>query len=172
MRYGSIKLEDCANGPGLRTCLFVSGCTHHCPGCFNPQTWSFDYGQPYTPETERIILKSIQADYIDGLSILGGEPMDPANQPSLCSLVSCAHWMGKTVWIYTGYLWEELIEPDRFACGCTRLILDMADVVVDGPFIEAEKDISLLFRGSRNQRLIDVRKSLEEGKAVLWAMKK
>jgi len=172
MNYGSIKVCDTANGPGMRVSLFVSGCTHHCKGCFNEVAWDFGYGNYYTMETENYILSMLAAPHMDGLSVLGGEPMNPFNQASIVSLVTRAHWMGKSVWVYTGYTWEELQDPQS-GCrnGCTDLILDMVDVLVDGRFVEAEKDISLQFRGSRNQRLIDVPKTLEAGKVVLWEEK-
>lgn len=165
MRYASIKLADCANGTGVRTCLFVSGCTHHCEGCFNPDTWDFQYGKPYTPETERDILQSMNNPYTDGLTILGGEPMEIVNQEGIVSLVQRTKQMGKTVWIYSGYRWEELTDPSCRRCHGphTEEILRNTDILVDGEFHLAEKDITLKFRGSANQRIIDVQGTLQRG---------
>lgn len=161
MNVGKIYLADIANGPGCRTSVFVSGCRRHCPGCFNRETWDFGFGEPYTFETFTYILGSIR----DGLSILGGEPMEPENVAEVALLVRAAKEMDKDVWLYTGFTLEELEErTDPF----TRAILEDVDVLVDGPFVEAEKDISLLFRGSRNQRIIDMRKTREAMRPVLW----
>ena len=173
MNYGSIKLCDCANGPGMRVSLFVSGCRHYCKGCFNEVAWAFDYGELYTLDTEQAILEALQPPYIDGLSVLGGEPLEPENVPYIKRLAYLAKAERKTVWVYTGYTWEELIKMIKRNLYVDRLdpikiLLNNIDVLVDGPFIEAEKDISLLFRGSRNQRLIDVQESLVTGRVVLW----
>lgn len=161
MNYCKILLADCANGPGCRTSLFVSGCRRHCKGCFNEETWDFGAGQPFTSETYSFVLDSIR----DGLTILGGEPFEPENVFTVGFLCFGAKVQDKNVWVYTGYLYEELKERnDPF----TLSILNDVDVLVDGPFIEAEKDISLVFRGSRNQRIIDMVKTREKGEVVLW----
>lgn len=171
MNYGEIKKYDIANGEGVRVSLFVSGCTHHCPGCFNQETWDFRYGKEYTRETEEDILEAAAPRYIAGLSLLGGEPFEPANQEVLVRLLRKfkERFPKKTVWCYTGYLFDrELLEESRARCRWTDEMLSMIDVLVDGRFVEALKDITLLFRGSSNQRLIDVQKSLEEGRVVLY----
>lgn len=174
MNYGSIKLCDCANGPGMRVSLFVSGCRHYCKGCFNKVAWAFDYGELYTLDTERAILEALQPPYIDGLSVLGGEPLEPENVEYIKRLAYLAKAERKTVWVYTGYTWEELINRsfDSSQLDPINILLNTIDVLVDGPFIEAEKDISLLFRGSKNQRLIDVHESLYRGEVVLWEKQK
>lgn len=156
MNYGSIKIEDTANGPGLRTSLFVSGCTHHCKGCFNPETWDFSYGKPYTKEVEKYIFSTLNHKYVDGLTILGGEPMEVVNQKELYNLCFHTKCMGKSLWIYSGYTLEELMDPENKRCHgvYTESILSFADVLVDGEFQIENKDISLVFRGSRNQRII------------------
>lgn len=171
MYYGNIKFYDIADGPGVRTTLFVSGCTHHCPGCFQPETWAFDYGQPFTAETEAEILASLAPDYVDGLTLLGGEPMEPESQRALLPFLRRVReaYPDKDVWCYTGYTLErDLLSPGRARCEVTDEFLENIDVLVDGEFILAEKDITLLFRGSRNQRLIDLPATLKSGKAVLW----
>ena len=174
MYYGNIKYYDIADGPGVRTTLFVSGCTHHCPGCFQPETWAFDYGRPFTAETEAELLASLAPDYVDGLTLLGGEPMEPDNQrallPFLCRVREA--YPGKDIWCYTGYTLErDLLSPSRARCEVTDQMLSLIDVLVDGEFIQAEKDITLLFRGSRNQRLIDLPATLKSGETVLWQEK-
>ena len=150
MNYGAIKKTDIANGPGVRVSLFVSGCRNHCPGCFQPETWDFSYGEPFTKETENEIIKALSPSWIQGLSVLGGDPMEPENQKSLLPFLRRVKETlpDKDTWLYTGYLLRDI--------GMSPL-LSYADVVVDGPFIEAEKDISLAFRGSRNQRIIHLR---------------
>lgn len=169
MNYGSIKELDTANGVGCRTSLFVSGCTHHCKGCFNEVTWDFGYGKPYTSETEDYILKTLNNDYVDGISILGGEPFEPENQYELISLLAFTTILGKNIWMYSGYTYEELTDPNsRCHTECTDIILSLIDVLVDGEFIEEQKDISLQYRGSKNQRLIDVQETRKQGKIVLW----
>ena len=147
MNYAEIKKVDIANGPGVRVSLFVSGCRNHCKGCFNPETWDFDYGRPFTRATEDEIIKALRPSWIQGLSILGGDPMEPENQEALLPFLRSTkeELPGKDVWLYTGYRLEDV---------SGSLLLPYVDVVVDGPFIEAEKDISLAFRGSRNQRII------------------
>lgn len=174
MYYGEIKKHDIANGEGVRVSLFVSGCTHHCPGCFNRDTWEFDYGNEYTEDTEKEILDALEPGYISGLTLLGGEPFEPCNQEVLVGLLKKvkARHPQKTVWCYTGYLFDqELLEPSRARCRYTDEMLSMLDVLVDGRFVEKLKDIRLVFRGSSNQRLIDVKKSLEQKEVVLWTPK-
>lgn len=163
MNYSAIKTYDIANGSGVRTSLFVSGCTHHCRGCFNPDTWDFNAGEPFGADTIDEIIKDCESDRVAGLSLLGGEPLDPANQPAILELLrrfkEC--YPQKDVWCYTGYVYEDdlLSETGRARCDCTGEILSMIDTLVDGPFIEAEKDITLKFRGSRNQRIINLKET-------------
>ena len=170
MNYGAIKYCDIANGIGIRTVLFVSGCTHHCKGCFQPETWDFDYGQPFTEEIERAILDSLAPSYIHGLTLLGGEPMEPDNQRALLPLlrrIKTEH-PTKTVWCYSGYTYEELTGISRARCEVTDEMLSLIDVLVDGEFVLEKKNISLRFRGSENQRIIDLPKTREQGTVVLW----
>ena len=150
MNYCGIKKTDIANGPGVRVSLFVSGCRNHCPGCFQPETWDFDYGEPFTKETEDEIITALRPAWIQGLSILGGEPMEPENQKALLPFLRRVKEVcpDKDVWIYTGYRIDDV---------GTSPLLSYADTVVDGPFMEEEKDMSLAFRGSRNQRIIRLR---------------
>lgn len=170
MRYGAIKKCDIANGVGVRTVLFVSGCTHHCKGCFQPETWDFNYGEPYTKATEDEIIDSLRPDYIDGLTLLGGEPFEPQNQQELIFLLRRIRkeLPDKTIWAFSGYTFEELTGESRARCAVTDEMLSMLDVLVDGEFVEAQRNISLQFRGSENQRLIDVPKTLETGEIVWW----
>lgn len=170
MNYGTIKKRDIANGPGVRVSLFVSGCTHHCPGCFNSATWDFAYGEPFTPQTEREIIDLMAPDYICGFSLLGGEPMEPQNQRALLPLLQKikAQYPTKTVWCYSGYTLEQLMGESRACCEVTNEMLALIDVLVDGRFVEAKKDIRLRFRGSSNQRLIDLKKTRAAGEIVLW----
>ncbi|MBE7042731.1 MAG: anaerobic ribonucleoside-triphosphate reductase activating protein [Ruminococcaceae bacterium] len=162
MNYATIKSHDIANGPGVRVSLFVSGCPHHCPGCFNEETWDYQYGILYTKETEEEIITALSPTYIKGFSLLGGEPFVPEHQAVLLPLLQRIKETlpQKTIWAYSGYTWETL--PDK-------QLLPYVDVLVDGPFIEAKKDLNLRFRGSGNQRLIDVQKSMKQGKIVLWS---
>lgn len=174
MYYGEIKKWDIANGEGVRVSLFVSGCTHHCPGCFNQDTWDFRYGREYTEETQEEILAAMAPGYIDGLSLLGGEPFEPENQKELVKLLRQVKekYPEKNIWCYSGYLFDkELLGDSRARCEATDEMLSMIDVLVDGRFIEAKKDIRLVFRGSSNQRVIDVKKSLEAGEVVPWELK-
>ena len=170
MRYGNIKKCDIANGVGVRTVLFVSGCTHHCKGCFQPETWDFSYGEPYTKETENEIVESLRPSYINGLTLLGGEPFEPANQRELVGLLRRIRreLPDKTVWAFSGYTWEELTGQSRARCEVTEEMLSMIEVLVDGEYMEEKRNISLRFRGSENQRLIDVPKTRETGAVVLW----
>lgn len=170
MNYGEIKNYDIANGEGVRVSLFVSGCTHHCKNCFNPETWSFEYGKPFTKETEDYIIECLSPDYIDGLSLLGGEPFEPQNQEVLLPFLRKIknELPNKNIWCYTGYLFDrELLSESRARCEFTDEMLSLIDVLVDGEFVQAMHDISLAFRGSSNQRIIDVQKSLETGEVKL-----
>lgn len=170
MNYGEIKNYDIANGEGVRVSLFVSGCTHHCKNCFNPETWSFEYGKPFTKETEDYIIDCLSPDYIDGLSLLGGEPFEPQNQEALLPFLRKVknELPNKNIWCYTGYLFDsELLSESRARCEFTDEMLSLIDVLVDGEFVQALHDISLAFRGSSNQRIIDVQKSLETGEIKL-----
>ncbi len=170
MYYGEIKKCDIANGPGVRTSLFVSGCTHHCQNCFNEMTWDFHYGQPYTKETEDEIVESLMPPYIKGLTILGGEPMEEVNQKGILPLILRVREQlpSKTIWVYTGYTFErDLLDRMCKEWKETPQILKNIDVLVDGEFVQSLKDLSLRFRGSSNQRIIDVQKSLETGTTVL-----
>ncbi len=168
MNYATIKTHDVANGTGVRVSLFVSGCTHKCKGCFNAEAWDFAYGSPYTPEIEDRIINLLAPEYIRGLSLLGGEPFEPQNQPSLFELLKRVRdvYPEKTVWCYTGYTFESDILSGKLGALAAEMI-KYIDVLVDGEFVEEKKDLSLRFRGSSNQRIIDVPRSLDEGKTVL-----
>lgn len=171
MYYGEIKKCDIANGEGVRVSLFVSGCTHHCPGCFNEATWDFHYGKEFTEETEKELLDALEPSYINGLSLLGGEPFEPENQKALVPFLRKVkeRYPGKNIWCYSGYLYDsQLLSESRARCEYTDEMLSMIDVLVDGRFVESLKDITLVFRGSSNQRIIDVKKSMESGDVVLW----
>lgn len=171
MNYATIKDCDIANGPGVRITLFVSGCTHHCKGCFNQEAWDFDYGQPFTQETIDSILKMLKPSYVKGLTLLGGEPFEPQNQGPIVDLLRQMKrlYPKKSIWAFSGYLFDRDILSGRLGdWEITREYLSYLDVLVDGPFIEAKKDLMLRFRGSSNQRLIDVPKSLASGTVVLW----
>lgn len=157
MNYAEIKEYDIANGPGVRVSLFVSGCRNRCPGCFNPETWDFDYGKTYTLETEDRILRMLLPEYIEGLTILGGEPFEPENQAVLVGLLRKVKRIcpNKSVWCYTGYTYEkDLLQGGDKHTSHTNEMLSLIDVLVDGRFLLAEKDITLLYRGSRNQRIL------------------
>ncbi|MEJ8729752.1 4-hydroxyphenylacetate decarboxylase activating enzyme [uncultured Clostridium sp.] len=168
MNYADIRPIDVANGPGVRTSIFVSGCTHHCKECFNPETWDFAYGQPFGGEQIQKILDCLSKPYIRGLSLLGGEPFEPQNQRAVLELVRAirARFPEKDIWCYSGYLFESL--RDSQVGEYSQELLKELDVLVDGPFVLEKKDLSLRFRGSSNQRLIDVPASLRAGAAVLW----
>jgi len=164
LNFASIRTCDIANGEGVRVTLFVSGCTHHCKGCFNPDQWNFDYGKPFTHETEDEILKDLEPEFISGLSILGGEPMEPSNQQALVPFLRrFRERFGdtKTLWVYTGCTLDTKtfnLQPPTFNLeGTTKEFLRLVDVLVDGPFIEEKKDISLRFRGSSNQRILHLK---------------
>ena len=171
MNYGNIKFFDIADGPGVRTSLFVSGCSHHCPGCFQPETWDFAFGEEFTPEVEDKIIASLAPDYVDGLTLLGGEPMEKVNQRALLPFVKRLKeaYPHKNIWCYTGYTLEsDLLSESRARCEVTDELLSLIDVLVDGEFVEALRDLTLRFRGSRNQRLIDLPATLAKGETVLW----
>ena len=171
MNYATIKNCDIANGPGVRVSLFVSGCTHRCPGCFNEVAWDFAYGQPFTEETMDIILKMMEPAHIKGLTLLGGEPFEPQNQPALVELLRRvkAKYPQKNIWAFSGYLFDQDILAWRLGPReITEEFLSYLDVLVDGPFVQAKKNLSLRFRGSENQRLINVPESLRRGEVVLW----
>lgn len=150
--------------------LFVSGCTHHCKGCFQPETWDFSYGAPYTEAVEEEIIESLRPSYVNGLTLLGGEPFEPQNQRVLVRLLRRVRreLPEKTIWSFSGYTWEELTGESRARCEVTDEMLSMLDVLVDGEFVEEKRNISLRFRGSENQRLIDVPKTRAAGHVVLW----
>lgn len=164
MNYGNIKECDIADGPGVRVSLFVSGCRHHCKGCFNSETWDFQYGQPYTKETEDEIIRLLEPDYIQGFTLLGGEPFEPENQVELVKLLKRIHetYPKKNIWCYSGYLYDvDMIPGGRVYTAVTEEMLSYVDVLVDGRFIEELKDITLEFRGSSNQRILHL-KDLKE----------
>lgn len=171
MYYGEIKDCDIANGEGVRISLFVSGCTNACKGCFQPQTWDFCYGQPFTAETEATLLQMLAPDYINGLTLLGGDPFEPENQrallPFLCRVRES--YPRKTIWAFTGFTYDDLLtDGSHPRCEATDEMLSLLDVLVDGPFEEKLHDISLRFRGSSNQRLIDMNETRASGSIVLW----
>lgn len=178
MNYASIKKTDIANGVGVRVSLFVSGCTHHCKECFNPETWNFEYGDPFTEEVEEELLKALEPVHIKGLTLLGGEPMEPDNQRVLVPFLRKVkeRFPNKTIWCYTGYTLESDLwgtAPDtqgrvgRARCEVTEEFLSFLDILVDGEFMIDKKDIRLKFRGSFNQRILDMKESMKEKKAVL-----
>lgn len=171
MNYAEIKEYDIANGPGIRLSLFVSGCTHKCPGCFNEIAWDFDFGNEFTRDTEDYILAALSDDSYQGMTFLGGEPLDPKNQPAVLSMARRfkESYPGKDLWCFTGYLYDKDILDwmwDRLPE--TKELFSYIDVLVDGPFMIGKKDVTLLFKGSSNQRTIDIKKSLSSGSIVLW----
>ena len=171
MNYAEIKNCDIANGPGVRISLFVSGCTHHCKGCFNEVAWDFHYGSPFTQETINKILEMMKPGYIRGLTLLGGEPFEPQNQEPIVELLRQIKQKmpDKSIWAFSGYLFDRDILSGRLGdWKITREYLSYLDVLVDGPFVEEKKNLSLRFRGSENQRIIDVPASLAQNKVVLW----
>ncbi|SDW23195.1 anaerobic ribonucleoside-triphosphate reductase activating protein [Lachnospiraceae bacterium KHCPX20] len=169
MHVGQIFKADIANGIGVRVSIFVSGCTNRCKNCFQPQTWDFNYGHEYTKEVEDDLIKELSEDYYDGLSILGGEPFEPENQREIVKLIRRVRkeCPGKTIWMYSGNTYEEMLEGGYRHIEVTDEILDQIDVLVDGRFEEELKDISLNFRGSSNQRIIDMKKTRASGEVVL-----
>ena len=171
MYYGALKKTDVANGEGVRVTLFVSGCTHHCKNCFNPETWNFCYGKPFTKETEDEIIEALKPNYISGLTLLGGEPMEPQNQAVLLPLLKRVRetfGSTKNIWCYTGYTLEtDLLKPSRARCEYTDEMLKNIDTLVDGEFMENLKNLMLKFRGSSNQRIINVPETLKSNEVVL-----
>ena len=170
MNYATIKKFDIANGPGVRISLFVSGCRHRCKNCFNYEAWDFNYGKPFTDSVIDEIIEASSKDHIEGLSLLGGEPMEKENRSGLFKLVKKfkEKFPQKTIWCYTGYVYdEELLTGKAGGVDEVRKLLSYIDVLVDGRYVEEKKSLALLFRGSSNQRIIDVKKSLEENKTVL-----
>ena len=171
MNYAAIKNLDIANGPGLRVSLFVSGCTHRCPGCFNEIAWDFNYGEVFTDEIISYILSLLEPAHIEGLTLLGGEPFEPENQTALIHLLRRVkqQYPKKSIWAFSGYLFDTQIQSGKLGdWNITREMLQYLDVIVDGPFVEAQKDLTLRFRGSSNQRIIDVPASLSQNQVVLW----
>ena len=171
MNYAAIKTYDIANGPGVRSVIFVSGCTRHCKECFQPQTWDFDYGEPLTQEVTDYLLETLAPPQIAGLTVLGGEPFEPRNQAGVLALLEQvrAAYPQKSIWAFTGYLLDaELLAGTVGDLETVRKILALLDVLVDGPFMIEKKNLTLRFRGSENQRLIDMKKTLQTGSVVLW----
>ena len=170
MNYCNIKNCDIADGPGVRVTLFVSGCTNHCKGCFQPETWDFNYGEPFTKETEDKLIAMLEPHYIAGLTLLGGDPFEPSNQRALLPFVKRVRETcpDKTIWAYSGFTYEELrTDGSHPRCEVTDELLGLLDVLVDGRFVEEKKDLRLRFRGSSNQRIIDVKRTLASGGVVL-----
>lgn len=173
MYYGNIKKNDIANGEGIRTTIFVSGCRNRCKNCFQPETWAFDYGNPFTEEVAEDIFKTFENPIVRGLTVLGGEPMEPENQRGLLPFLEefKRRFPNKTVWLYTGDVYEELtgeIGNSKKHLDITEKLLSFVDILVDGPFIEEKKRLGLRFRGSDNQRIIDMNKTRIEGRIVIW----
>lgn len=173
MHYGAIKKFDIANGEGIRTTLFVSGCRNRCPGCFQPETWAFDYGREFTVDVAEEIYESLLIPSVRGVTILGGEPMEPENQAGLLPFLKSlkGKFPDKTVWLYTGNLYEELtgeVGSHEKCIAITSELLAYVDILVDGKFVESEAQLGLRFRGSANQRIIDMNKTRKEGKIVIW----
>ena len=172
MNIAAIKWVDIANGVGCRVSIFVSGCRHHCPGCFNEEAWDFNFGEAYTPQLEQQILQGLAPSYIHGLSLLGGEPFEVENQRELVNLLKKAKelYPQKNIWCYSGFTYEELTgeRPSRARCDVTDEMLSYIDVLVEGRFVEELKDISLRFRGSSNQRILDLPQSLAAKTPIWW----
>ena len=171
MYYGNLKEYDVADGEGIRVSLFVSGCTNHCEGCFQPETWDFHYGKEYTEETEEEILSFLVKPYTDGLTLLGGEPFEPENQRVLVNLCRKVkeRFPGKTIWAYTGFVYDrDLLKGQRKHTEVTDEMLSYIDVLVDGPFVLEKRNLALTFRGSENQRVLDMKKTLESGEIVKY----
>ena len=171
MNYAAIKYCDIANGLGCRTVLFVSGCRNHCKDCFQPNTWDFGYGEPFDEKIQQEILDSLKPAYVKGLTLLGGEPFEPENQEALVPFVRKVReqYPNKDIWAFTGYVYDvDLIEGGRKYTEVTNKLLSMIDVLVDGPFIAEQRDLMLKFRGSRNQRVLDMKATLESGAIVLY----
>ncbi|MCM1540634.1 MAG: anaerobic ribonucleoside-triphosphate reductase activating protein [Blautia sp.] len=173
MNYAAIKKTDVANGPGIRVSLFVSGCTHACRGCFNSEAWDFAYGKPFTAETEKEILQALSHAYIKGFSVLGGEPMEPGNRGAVLGLLRKVRdfYPEKSIWCYTGYDYEkDLLRWVAEGDDTVKELLELTDVLVDGEFVEERKNLRLAFRGSENQRLIDVKASKKAGRVICLPM--
>ncbi len=171
MNYAGIKYCDIANGLGCRTVLFVSGCRNHCEGCFQPQTWDFGYGEPFDEKVQKEVLDSLEPYYIQGLTLLGGEPMEPENQKALLPFVKKVkeRYPNKNIWAFTGYIYDQdLVSGGRKHTEDTDELLSLIDVLVDGPFRQEQKDISLKFRGSANQRILDLQKTRKSGKIEIY----
>jgi len=171
MNYADIKQYDVANGIGVRVSLFVSGCTHHCKDCFNKETWDFNYGNPFTEKEIDDIISFLEPGYISGLSLLGGEPMEPSNQEGLLPLLRKVHevYPNKNIWCYSGYLFDrDIVGRMCKESEVTRELLSYIDILVDGEFVTERKNLKVNFRGSDNQRIIDVKKSLEAGEVIRW----
>ena len=175
MHVGEIMQADCANGVGIRLSLFVSGCTNRCKGCFNEQTWDFNYGNLWTPELEQFFIDTLAKPFYDGMTILGGEPFEPENQPEVAGLINRVRreLPEKNIWIYTGFVYDrDLVPGGRKYTDYTDQILDQTDILIDGPFVLEEKDIRLKFRGSRNQRILDMKQTRKSGQVVLSPLNK
>ncbi len=175
MNYAEIKQYDVANGTGVRVSIFVSGCTHHCKHCFNEETWDFNYGRPFSETEADQIVEYLKPDYVAGLSVLGGEPFEPSNQEGLLPLLQAVkkEYPEKDIWCYTGYLFDKQILEDMCRKSeVTRQMLSCIDILLDGRFVEEKKNLKLRFRGSENQRIIDVKKSLEQGRVIHWEHEK
>ena len=173
MHIGEILTADSANGTGIRLSVFVSGCTNHCKGCFQPQTWDFSYGELYTTDTEDFILRELSKNYYNGLTILGGEPFELSNQQEIVKLLRRVkkELTSKNIWIYTGFTYDkDLVEGGSRYIDCTDEILEYTDILVDGQFVEELKNISLNFRGSENQRIIDMKQTRSLNKVVLSSL--
>lgn len=171
MNYAGIKYTDIANGLGCRTVLFVSGCRNMCKDCFQPHTWDFNYGAPFDEMVQQEILDSLKPDYVQGLTLLGGEPFEPENQVELVKFVKKVKelYPKKDIWAFTGYIYDvDLVEGGRKYCEATDELLSMVDVLVDGPFIAEQKNLMLKFRGSSNQRVLDMKETLKAGEIVLY----
>ena len=172
MNYADIKRIDVANGPGIRVSLFVSGCTHHCKNCFNVETWDFNYGKAFTNHTMDTIIEYMKPDYIKGITLLGGEPLEPSNQEGLIPLLKTIKetYPEKTIWCFTGYLFDKDILDDMWEkYPFTKEFMSYIDVMVDGPFMEEQKSLNLKFKGSANQRTILVQESLQKKEVVLYS---
>lgn len=171
MHVGEVMTADVANGEGMRVSVFVSGCRNHCKGCFQPQTWDFNYGREYTPEIEQFIIDELSKSYYNGITILGGDPMEPENQEPVLRLLRRIkkELPDKNVWAYTGYVYDRDLVPSgkRFVDGVTRELLESIDILIDGRFVEELKNLMLNFRGSSNQRIIKMKETLETGKVIL-----
>jgi anaerobic ribonucleoside-triphosphate reductase activating protein len=169
MHYANVKTCSIENGVGVRTSLFVSGCTHRCKNCFNSEAWDFDYGNPFDEASQAMVIETLKPGYVKGLTVLGGEPMEPENQLALLPFLKRVRQEvpGKDIWVYTGDVYEELLDGPR-TTEVTRALLDLVDVLVDGPFVEHLKDITLKFRGSSNQRIIDLATTRETGVVTAW----